>query len=152
MPHAEQTPVVSHAVELEVQVPPRPPQQGWPGPPQAQVLVPATHVRFATHGEVPGQQTCPLTVPHAAQFPLAPHTAPALQAEPLQQTWPIPPQVMQLPPEQLSALVRHGVLPAQHFALSVPHATQLAPEQIVFAPVQLLPLQQAWPIPPHTSH
>jgi hypothetical protein len=41
-----QVAAVPHTVPAALQVPPAPPQQGWPEPPQAQVEVAAAQVRF----------------------------------------------------------------------------------------------------------
>jgi hypothetical protein len=60
-----QVALVPQTVPAALQVPPAPPQQGWPEPPQAQVDVDAAQVRLTAHGATPAalQHGCP-TAPH----------------------------------------------------------------------------------------
>ena len=46
---APQVALVPQTLPAPVQVPPAPPQQGWPAAPQAHVDVAAAQVRFAPH-------------------------------------------------------------------------------------------------------
>src|SRR4051794_18413692 len=83
-----------------------------------------------------------------AEFPHFTHTEPtpvplqrvsgAVQREPVQQGWPGPPQVPQLPAEQVPSSGAHELPPATH----LPLAQQPSPRQ-------LLPAQQIWPVAPH---
>jgi hypothetical protein len=83
LPAQPQTALDVHTIPAPLQLPPAPPQQGWPLPPQAQV--PDAQVRFAPQAPCPvPEQHCWPWPPHAAHVPPLPQIAPAPQFEPLQ--------------------------------------------------------------------
>src|SRR5262245_45498223 len=94
----------------------------------------------------------------------------AVQVPPVQQAWPAPPQLPQLPfmhiwpfgqlllaPTQLPATQQPPpahMLPAQQNAPGVPHEAQMPlppPLQTVEVPLQTRPGQQVWPGSPQTT-
>jgi hypothetical protein len=122
------------------QVPPEPPQHGWPLAPQAHV--PAAQVRFALHAVPLVQQDCPWA-PHARQVPAPPQIAPALQLEPPQHGWPTAPQARQEPPEHVVPPTVHAAPLVQQGWFVPPHALQEPPEHTVAVAVHAVaPAQQ----------